>query len=299
MMKTLQVFTLISLMACSSPPAFDLQGHRGCRGLLPENSIPGFIKAVELGVTTLELDLAVTADGQLVVSHEPYMSAIICATPAGEPVTDSTQLQHNIYQMTYEEVATYDCGSREHPAFPQQVSMPVFKPLLAAVIDTVEAYVQQRKLPMVSYNIEIKSHPRGDSTYHPAPARFSDLVYHFLNNRLPWERITIQSFDFRVLQYFKATYPEVRLAALVENEEGVQTNLDQLGFQPDIYSSYFRLMTKETVDSLHDVGIQVIPWTVNDTTDMRRLVEWEVDGLITDYPDRFQQAFGTFAALNQ
>ncbi|HYG03524.1 MAG TPA: glycerophosphodiester phosphodiesterase family protein, partial [Chryseosolibacter sp.] len=118
------------------------------------------------------------------------------------------------------------------------------------------------------------------------PEEFSDLVYNLLNEYLPMERVVIQSFDFRVLQYWHAKYPEVRLAALVENKSSINKNLDNLGFNPSIYSPYFELLTPEDVKKLQRMKIRVIPWTVNDPKDMKQIKDMGVDGFITDYPDR-------------
>ncbi|MEQ8581634.1 MAG: glycerophosphodiester phosphodiesterase family protein [Marinoscillum sp.] len=283
--------TMVILASCSGPSqstqAFDLQGHRGCRGLMPENTIPAFIKALDLGVTTLEMDLAVTKDHELVVSHEPYMSAEMCLDSAGNEISEAQQLQYNIYQMTYQEVAVFDCGSKVHPRFPEQQKMQVAKPRLMDVIDRVESYLKTNNKPLVAYNIEIKSLPETDDTFHPAPPHFSDMVFGTLDKKLDWNRVTIQSFDFRVLQYFHERYPDVKLALLIENELLVAENLDSLGFTPDIYSCYFPLLSRESVNFLHSQSISVIPWTVNEVADMKDVMKLGVDGLITDYPDRF------------
>ncbi|WP_421891156.1 glycerophosphodiester phosphodiesterase family protein [Marinoscillum sp.] len=289
---TLFVCSILMLTSCFSPKksmkeSFDLQGHRGCRGLMPENTIPAFIKALDLGVTTLEMDLAVTKDHELVVSHEPYMSAEMCLDSAGNEITEAQQLQYNIYQMTYQEVAVFDCGSKVHARFPEQQKMQVAKPRLMDVIDRVESYLKTNNKPQVAYNIEIKSLPETDDTFHPAPPHFSDLVFETLDKKLDWNRVTIQSFDFRVLQYFHERYPDVKLALLIENELSVAENLDSLGFTPDIYSCYFPLLSRESVNFLHSQSISVIPWTVNEVADMKDVMKLGVDGLITDYPDRF------------
>ncbi|WP_421875135.1 glycerophosphodiester phosphodiesterase family protein [Marinoscillum sp.] len=275
---------MLQCREASNHSKFDLQGHRGCRGLYPENTIPAFLKAVDLGVNTLEMDLAVTADSQLLVSHEPYMSAEICLDSTGTEIADSAQYQYNIYQMTYEEIEQFDCGSKPHPRFPDQVKMTVSKPLFLSVIDVIQT---QRPDARVNYNIEIKSRPDGDEVYHPSPQAFGDLVYQTIEGVIDWKYVTIQSFDFRVLQYFHETYPDVRLALLIENELPIQTNLDSLGFKPNIYSCWYKLLDEKAIGELQAQDIAVIPWTVNEPEDMKQLVDWGVDGLITDYPDRF------------
>jgi glycerophosphoryl diester phosphodiesterase len=267
-------------------PTFDLQGHRGARGVRPENSIPGFILALDSGVTTIELDLAISKDKQVVVSHEPWMSASICLKPDGTQISAQDEKSFNLYEMDYEQIQKFDCGSKGNAKFPEQVKMPTVKPMLKDVIIAVEHHIRNYGLYEVDYNIEIKSSPSGDNKLHPTPEVFSDLVYNLIDQYLPLERVVIQSFDFRVLKYWHQKYPDIRLAALVENTKSIDANLRSLGFNPSVYSPYFKLLTKEAVDHLHGLAIRVIPWTVNDVDDMRKMLQWKVDGFITDYPDR-------------
>lgn len=267
-------------------PKFDLHGHRGARGLKPENTIPSFIEALNQGVTTLEMDVVITKDKQVVVSHEPWMAADICLQPDGSEISPKEEKRFNIYEMTYAEAGRYDCGSKGNPRFAEQHKMKAVKPLLRDVIAAVEDHIKSFTRYEVDYSIEIKSHPQGDNRFHPAPEEFSDLVFKLVNEYLPLERVVIQSFDIRVLQYWKKTYPQVRLALLVENRKTVEENLKELGFTPSVYSPYFQLLTAETVQQIKALGMRVIPWTVNEKSDMQRLRSWGVDGLITDYPDR-------------
>lgn len=293
-MKLAPVLILITLLpmfgqAQKKLPTFDVQGHRGARGLRPENTIPAFIMALDSGVTTIELDLAVTKDKKLVVSHEPYLSSAICLDPSGNSFTKKEEKQYNIYEMTYDQVQQFDCGTKVNDDFPEQEKMKVTKPLLTDVIIAVEDHIKSYTQFEVDYNIEIKSSPEGDNVFHPSPKEFSDMVYTLLDEYLPLSRIVIQSFDFRVLQYWHETYPEIRLAALVENRKSVETNLKELGFDPAIYSPYYRLLNKSKVDLLHQRNIKVIPWTVNEISSMLALKGMGVDGFITDYPNRAAQ----------
>lgn len=285
-MKTIfpTLFFFLLIMSASAQFTYDLQGHRGARGLMPENTIPAMIKALDLGASTLELDLAVTKDGIVIVSHEPYMNPVICLTSDGKEIAAGDK-SHNIYQMDFSEVVKYDCGSKFHSGFPKQVKFHVSKPKLSDLIDVVEKYVADMGLPKPNYNIEIKSSPDGDGTYHPAPKEFSDMVYQVIDGKLDWNRVNIQSFDFRVLKYMHQAYPKVTLAMLVETAAKPTEQLVELGFQPQIYSPYFIALTKETVDQLHQKGMKIIPWTVNTTEQMERLLEMGVDGIITDYPN--------------
>ena len=273
-----------------APSGFDVQGHRGARGLMPENTMAAFRKALELGMTTLELDVVITKDEQVVVSHEPWMSSTICSLPSGDPIPPSKGRKYRIYDMTYAAVKQFDCGSRGHPRFPEQEAMAAHKPLLRDVIEMAETYMAQEQRPPVFYNIETKSLPSSDGTFHPGPETFAQLVYSVLGEAGVQVRTTLQSFDVRTLQVAEKEDWPVRLALLVSrgDDDGVQANLDRLGFRPDIYSPDYRLVDRQMVLRAHGWGMKVLPWTVNDPDTMRRLKEMGIDGLITDYPNRAQ-----------
>jgi len=262
----------------------DIQGHRGARGILPENSIPGFLAALDSGATTIEIDVVVSKDGLIVVSHEPYMNHDICLDREGNRINKSEGKEHNIYQYNYDEIKKFDCGSIGNSDFPEQQKIQVSKPLLSEVIKTVEKHIKNYTFFEVDYNIDIKSGRSTDNSNHPPTKEFSDLVYELIDAYLPWERVNVQSFDFRVLKYWHQQYPEVRLAVLVSNIKSIDTNLANLGFKPEIYSPHFRLLNKRKVRNLHKRGLKVIPWTVNDAKQMKKIMGWGVDGIITDYP---------------
>lgn len=264
----------------------DIQGHRGARGLLPENSILGFMHALELGVNTLELDLVVTRDHLLLVSHDPFFSSEFCLDSSGNRVTRKLMKNLNIYQMTYEEIQCYDCGSMGHPRFPYQRKIKVQKPLLSDVFNAVESAIKEKGYEPVRYNVELKTRKEWDGRFHPSPSEFSELVYQAVTKAGLWSRVNIQSFDFRTLQYFHEKYPHVRLSLLIENNLNWKINVDSLKFTPDIYSCDYQLLSRDIIVALKKEGMLVIPWTVNDTNDMKKLIDWGVDGLITDYPDR-------------
>lgn len=266
--------------------AFDLEGHRGARGLLPENTIPAFLKALEIGVTTLELDLAVSRDKKLVVSHEPWFSSEICSAPDGQPIAKEVEMHHLIYEMTAEEIARYDCGKRGHPRFPTQQPMPVSKPLFRDMVLAVEARRKELNLPPVDFNIETKSTPEGDSRLHPEPEEFVEIIHRETRELGILDRIILQSFDVRTLHIMRKLDPSTRLSLLVENELSFEENLKQVGFTPHIYSPDYALVNEALIAAAHQRGIKVIPWTVNDVEEMKHLAGLGVDGLITDYPDR-------------
>ena len=262
---------------------FDLQGHRGARGLAPENSLPAFKKALSLGVNTLELDVVISKDEQVVVSHEPWMNHQICLTPEGESVSAENEKELNLYQMDYQKIKKYDCGSKEYSNYPDQENQTTYKPKLSEVIQLVQSFNEQQN-KAVHLNIEIKSMPEGDHIYHPAPKKFVELVIDVLDtSKFPQKDYNLQSFDFRILKAIHQGYPDIRLAALVYQSD-LETSLNKLGFKPDIHSPYYPLVNRELIKNAHQKNIKVIPWTVNSKTDMLNLLKLGVDGIITDYP---------------
>lgn len=262
---------------------FDLQGHRGARGLYPENSLEGFLAAVDLQVNTIELDVVISKDGQVVVSHEPWISSTICWGLNDKPVAEGKEL--NIYKMNYSELTNYNCGSQPNPDFPLQARMPTYKPLLSEVISAVDANSAALELPALKYNIEIKSTAETDGIFHPAPKQFCEMVLKVMQETKVLDRATIQSFDVRALQEMKLLAPSVPVALLISETDGFEKDLQKLGFTPEIYSPNFHLVNATLIRACHQNGIKIIPWTVNEEEDMVDLLELGVDGLITDYPD--------------
>jgi len=276
-------------MAQAQERSIDWQGHRGCRGLYPENTIQAMLKAIDLGVSTLELDVVITKDKQVILSHEPFMSAEISTNPEGKSITAAQEKTNNIYQLDYADVQTWDVGLKPHPRFPQQEKTPAKKPLLADVIDAVEAYIRMHNLAPVQYNIETKSDPEGDDSYHPKPAEFVNLVLAVIQGKGIAPRTIIQSFDVRTIQLVHAQYPEIKTAFLVENTSAkkLKTQLNALGYIPTIFSPAYQFVDQKLVNSCHKKGMHVIVWTVNTLPEMQKMLDLCVDGIISDYPNLF------------
>lgn len=266
-------------------PTPEVHGHRGCRGLLPENTVPAFLRAAELGVDYLELDVVISVDSQVIVSHEPWMSHRICTDPEGQPITAENERTFNVYRMTAAEIRTFDCGGIAHPDFPDQEQRRAHKPSLREVVEAVEeAALLGGGNP--GYNIEIKSEPAHYGTFQPLPAEFVRLVLASIDSLGIADRTIVQSFDPAVLQALHVTRPDITLALLVENADGMGANLQRLGFDPAIYSPHFSQVDADLVARLRERGIQVVTWTVNKPEDILRMLDLRVDGIISDYPDR-------------
>jgi glycerophosphoryl diester phosphodiesterase len=263
----------------------DVQGHRGCRGLLPENSIPGFVHALELGVNTLELDLCISKDMKVIVSHEPWMSHEICSK-GFHNVTEEEEKSLNLFQMNYEEIREYNCGGRPHKKFPDQEMLKAQKPMLEQVFLAGEQYAQSNDRPKPQYNIEIKRKPEWDNIFCPPVKEFVRLVLDEVKKTGFSDRICIQSFDMETLRLVKSSMPEITVALLIGEKGSPEDFLKKLGFDPDIYSPYYQLINRQRLRRLHKRGIKVIPWTVNDPVTMHALIKMGVDGIITDYPNR-------------
>ena len=264
----------------------DLQGHRGARGLLPENTIPAFLKAMEFEVQTLELDLAIDVEGNVIVSHEPWMSAVICSHPDGSPVSEDEQKDLKIWEMTFEQIQSYDCGMRGHSEFPKQTPIAATKPKLTDVFTAVKQVATEASSELPAFNIEIKSSAAGDGVLHPPVNEFVSRALETIKSNYPLHLITIQAFDARALERVHDLEPDIAISWLVGNEDGWKANMDQLTFIPDVYSPAFRLIDSSLVSSVHEAGMLLIPWTVNEVQDMRDVINLGVDGFITDYPDR-------------
>lgn len=286
---------LLFLFACDSEPkvdweSFDLQGHRGCRGLMPENSIAGMKKALELGVKTLELDVVITADLQVVLSHEPHLSSQICLDAAGQPIHPEEQYAHTIYSMSLDELGRCDCGSKPNPAFPEQAHFPIAKPTLQEVIQSSDSHARSLGRTPPIYNIETKSTPHGDGRLHPRPDEFVHLVYKVVCEEKIRERCTIQSFDPRTLRSIHQLDPDIRTILLVDGHQDPLLPLEELDFLPYAISPEHTLVDESIISSARSKRVKLIPWTVNDSARACELIGWGVDGLITDYPDRINTA---------
>ena len=281
--------------------SIDVQGHRGARGLLPENTLPAFRRAVELGVSTLELDVGMTRDGVVVVSHDPFVSGQVCLGPEGQRIPPDEGPA--LYALSFGEVRRYDCGSlNPNPVrFPEPprrnlpgTPMPSLREVLALAAGD----------PKLRFNVEIKTRPGSDAS---APLeRFVPAVIEELRAQGLVARSSLQSFDWRALRIAKRIEPALRTSALLAPDTFSGQWLAGLepGSPPDVlallesakpfvddFSPNWRMLFESgpaavSVADLQAAGFAVIPWTVNRREDMARLLDAGVDGIISDYPDR-------------
>jgi glycerophosphoryl diester phosphodiesterase len=268
-------------------PEFDSEGHRGARGLMPENTIPAMYKAIDLGVTTIEMDAHITRDKQVILSHDDHINSAFTLSADGKEISKDEAEKLVFYQMDYSTIRKFDVGSRYHDKFPEQEKLKVHIPLLSDLIDSVQTYIKEKGKPAVFYNIETKSKASGDGRFHPDPEEFVRLLMAVIESKkiTPW--VIIQSFDPRTLRVLHEKYPHVRTSYLVDSNS-LEHNLKELGFVPAIYSPSAKLVTAELVREAHAKDLKVIPWTVNTKTEIDRLKALGVDGIISDYPNLFK-----------
>jgi glycerophosphoryl diester phosphodiesterase len=263
----------IVLLACFASDAADaprilVHGHRGARARRPENTIPAFEYAIAQGVDALEMDMAVSKDNVIVISHDPILEPPVCSGPSAKAI---------IRQLTLAEVRQWDCGAVRNPRFETQQTIPGTR------IPTLDDVFQLALRGAFDYNIETKSFP-DHPEYTPSPEEFSRMVLEKIRHYHLQERIILQSFDFRTLIAMRKLAPEIRLSALIENDSRDFKAVSAAAGNAEIVSPEFHLVTPEKVAAAHRAGLQVVPWTANTPADWDKLIAAKVDAIISDDP---------------
>lgn len=258
---------LMLVLELSAAPRILVHGHRGARAVRPENTLPAFEYAVKAGVDALELDLAVTSDNVLVVSHDPVLNPKICTGPKPHVA---------IHSLTLSELRAYDCGAQKNPDFPKQEPVPG-TPM--PTLDEVFALAPQGTF---DFNVETKI-SKDKPELAPPPDVFAELVVNSIRKHHLENRVIVQSFDFRTLHEIKKLAPEIRLSALYA---GIPRSFVEIAreAQAGIVSPHYRLVSKMQVDAAHRAGIQVVPWTPNTPGEWKEMARADVDAIITDDP---------------
>lgn len=249
-----------------------VHGHRGARARLPENTIPGFEYAIRLGVDALEMDLSVTRDDAIVISHDPVLHAPMCTAPDGMPVTSVV-----IRDLTLEQVRQWDCGAVPNPRYPEQRAVPGTR------MPTLDEVFGLAGLGNFDYNLEAKCFPEKPE-YTPPPEEFAGLVLAKIRRHRMEKRTIFQSFDFRILRAMKQLAPEIRLSALTEDD---RRDFRQIAgdAQADGVSPHYRLVTRAKAEAAHQAGLPVIAWTANTAAVWERLIHAGVEAIISDDPE--------------
>jgi glycerophosphoryl diester phosphodiesterase len=309
-LTAMHALVLIFLALLAAPSfAFDLEGHRGTRGLAPENTLAAFRRAIDIGVTTIETDMAVTKDDVIVISHDPFLNPDVVRGPDGQWLTSQGP---PIHTLSLAELRRYDIG-RLNPAsqyarqFPEQRAVDGERfPQLSELFDLGKASGKP-----VRFNIETKITPTSGADT-PDPATFAKLVIATVRAANVGDRVTVQSFDWRTLIEVKRIAPDIETSCLTiqtKDNDTVQSSdggpsrwhagldpRDHGGSLPALvkaagcttWSMFWRNLTAKDFSAAHALGLKVLPWTVNDRSEMSRLIDLGVDGIITDYPDRLR-----------
>lgn len=266
-------------------------GHRGARGLMPENTIPAFEKGIEAGANTIEFDVHITKDHLVVVYHDNSFTPSYTTKPDGSDITKEERKKYTFYQMNYADIRKFVIGEKEYPAFPEQQRMKTYAPLLSEMIDSVEAYTESNHYEPVIYLLEIKSNPETDGFEQPAPEEYMKIMMDVLKPYLEKikGRLIIQSFDMRPLQVLHKTHPDIPLGYLTgDKDKTITASLQEIGFVPAFYNPHYSLISPEFLKKCHDKKMKVLPWTVDKPERMQQLIKRGVDGIITDYPNRLE-----------
>ena len=257
----------LCLMTANSAPRILVHGHRGARALYPENTIPAFQYAIKIGADFLEMDVAVTKDNVLVISHDPHINPEICKGPHPGIA---------IHELTLAQLREYDCGALKNPHFPQQQPVPGTR------IPTLDEVLSLSSGNNVQFNIETKSFP-DHPELTPAPDVFSGMLLDVIRKHKLESRSIVQSFDFRTLRATKRLEPHIRLSALWEGDARPFVDIAREG-EAEIISPLFKLVTPQQVKAAHQAKIQVVPWTADSPADWQMLIDAGVDAIITDDP---------------
>ena len=310
-MRLLLLLVGVTLVTGCATPVFDLQGHRGARGLAPENTLPAFAKALSIGVVTLELDTGITRDGIVVVSHDPFLNPNITRGPDGAFLAAKGP---PIHDLTYPELQRYDVG-RINPASPYFKTQPAQQPIDGTRmprLDEVFGLTRQARNPVVRFNIETKISPLAPNETLP-PDEFVDRLLAVIHENGMARQVTIQSFDWRTLQRVQriSRIPTVYLSAQQKFFDNIGIGKPEgspwvAGFQARdhgdsvprmikaaggrIWSPYFGDVDQVKIDEARALGLRVVVWTVNQPEDIEKMLELKVDGIISDRPDLVREA---------
>ena len=269
LIQTLAMLSSAAMLASAAEhKPIQVHGHRGARARMPENTIPAFEYAIEVGVDALELDLAVTKDNVLVVSHDPVLEAPVCKGPVEKAV---------IRELTLAQVKEWDCGAVQNPRFHEQKTIPGTR------IPTFDEVLALAPKGHFEFNVETKIFLK-EPQYTPTPAEFARLLVDAIKRHKLEKRVMIQSFDFRTLVEARKMAPEIRLSALYEQGSKGFVMLSKEAANAEIVSPEYHLVTLEKVMAAHAKGLQVVPWTANTVADWDRLIRAGVDAIISDDP---------------
>ncbi len=279
----LLILTLLVAMEANSQNPTKYYGHRGCRGLFPENTLEAFQHAIDLGVDGIEWDVVVTKDNQLIISHEPYLDGSYCRNQQGKDVSAAEGKKINFYDLTAAEIQKFDCGSKPYPKYPEQKKLKTYKPTVQEAFETLN-------LENVEILFEVKSEESDYGVFQPQPEEYAQLIADEVANFAFNENIIFMSFDANLLEALHKILPDYRYVYLTYKPfVSVKKFLQDISFTPFALGMYHPTVSKKDVNRLHQLGIKAFAWTVNKADQAKQLIKKEVDGIITDYPDRVKR----------
>ena len=313
--SNLVLVTSLVAMLGGCATTFDLQGHRGARGLMPENTLPAFARAMEIGVTTLELDTSITKDGVVVITHDSRLNPDITRLADGKWLETPVDRGVSILSLTVDELQQFDVGrikpgSKYAERHPEQQAVDGTRiPKLADLF----ALVRKSGNARVRFNIETKISPfERDLT--PAPEAFVDALLGVITAEKMGSRVSIESFDWRTLKIIQQRAPNIPTVYLSAQQKFLDTinaegregsawtagmNVREYGGSVArmvnaaggaVWSPYFGDVDEAKIREAQALGLKVVVWTVNQMKDIERMLAWKVDGIISDYPDRVRDA---------
>ncbi len=276
-----ELAAVLTILMLSQNPSIDLQGHRGARGLAPENTLPGFERALAIGVDTLELDVGVTRDGVVVIHHDRRLNPDVARGPDGKWVSAPAP---TIYSLSYEELQRYDVG-RIRPDSEYARRFPRQKPIDGTRIPKL-ADLFARAGSAVKFNIETKlvAEAPGETL---APEPFARALLAEVRKAGVAARTIIQSFDWRTLKVVEREAPEIQTAYLTSGKSSDPAKLPAA--RGRVWSPNFQDLNGERIAAARSAGLKIVAWTVNEPADIRRVLDMKLDGIISDYPDRVRE----------
>jgi glycerophosphoryl diester phosphodiesterase len=284
-MKTTFITTILLLFQLSAmltQNKVEIFGHRGCRGLLPENTIIAFEKAIELNVDGIEWDVVVSKDNELIISHEPYADAAYCLDSNGMEISKQKEKDFNFYRMNRDEIQSFDCGSKFNPNFAEQKKIKCRKPTVQEAFDSL-------KITNESILFEIKSEKKDYGVYQPFPAEFAKIISSEVAKYPKKENIIFMCFDNELLEELHKILPQYKYVYLTYLPfKSIDAFLKELSFKPYALGMYHHTIKKKDVKKASNEGVKVFAWTVNKENHFNKLIRYGVSGIITDYPDRIK-----------